>query len=104
MQLNDPSLLKKMAFIGGAWVGADSGATHAVRNPSTGVEIAQVPDLGAEETERAIAAADAALPAWRAKTAKERGALLLRWYEQILSNQEDLAVLMTLEQGKPLSE
>lgn len=104
MLLNDTSLLKTLAFIDGAWVAADSGSTHAIRNPSTGAEITQVPDLGAAETERAIAAAAAALPAWRAKTAKERGILLRRWYELILANQEDLAVLMTLEQGKPLAE
>lgn len=104
MLLKDTSLLKTLAFIDGAWVSADSGATHAIWNPSTGAEIAQVPDLGAAETERAIAAAAAALPAWRAKTAKERGILLRRWYDLILANQEDLAILMTLEQGKPLAE
>lgn len=104
MLLKDTSLLKTLAFIDGAWVAADSGSTHAIRNPSTGAEIAQVPDLGAAETERAIAAAAAALPAWCAKTAKERGILLRRWHDLILANQEDLAVLMTLEQGKPLVE
>ncbi len=104
MLLKDTSLLKTLAFIDGAWVAADSGATHAIRNPSTGAEIAQVPDLGAAEAERAIAAAAAALPTWRAKTAKERGTLLRRWHDLILANQEDLAVLMTLEQGKPLAE
>lgn len=104
MQLQDPSLLKTLAFIGGAWVGADDGATHAVRNPSTGAEIDQVPDLGAAETERAIAAAAAALPAWGAKTAKERATVLRRWHDLILANQEDLAILMTMEQGKPLTE
>jgi succinate-semialdehyde dehydrogenase/glutarate-semialdehyde dehydrogenase len=82
MLLKDNSLLKTLAFIDGAWIAADSGATHAIWNPSTGAEIAQVPDLGAAETERAIAAAAAALPAWRAKTAKERSAILLRrWYD-----------------------
>lgn len=104
MLLKDTSLLKTQAFIDGNWVAADSGSTHAIRNPSTGAEVAQVPDLGAAETERAIAAAAAALPAWRAKTAKERGILLRRWYDLILANQEDLAILMTLEQGKPLAE
>ncbi len=104
MQLKDASLLKNLAFISGAWIGADSGATHAICNPSTGAEIARVPDLGAAETERAIAAANAALPAWRNKTAKERAALLRRWHDLIMTNQEDLAVLMTLEQGKPLVE
>ena len=71
MQLKDTSLLKTLAFIDGAWVGADDGASHAIRNPSTGTEIARVPDLGANETGRAIAAADTALPVWRAKSAKE---------------------------------
>ncbi len=104
MLLKDTSLLKTLAFIDGAWIAADSGSTHAIRNPSTDAEIAQVPDLGAAETERAIAAAAAALPAWRAKTAKERAALLRRWHDLIMANQEDLAVLMTLEQGKPLAE
>jgi len=104
MQLKDASLLNTLAFIDGAWVGADDGASHAICNPSTGVEIARVPDLGAAETERAIAAADAALPAWGNKTAKERAALLRRWHDLIMANQEDLAVLMTLEQGKPLVE
>ncbi len=104
MQLQDPSLLKTRAFIGGAWIAADDGTTHAIHNPATGAEIARVPDLGAAETERAIAAADAALPAWRAKTAKERAALLRRWHDLILANQDDLALLMTLEQGKPLAE
>ncbi|MBI2307483.1 MAG: NAD-dependent succinate-semialdehyde dehydrogenase [Rhodocyclales bacterium] len=102
--LKDPSLLKTQAFINGAWVAADNGADHAIHNPANGAEIARVPDLGANETERAIAAADAALPAWRAKTAKERAALLRRWHDLILANQDDLAVLMTLEQGKPLAE
>jgi len=103
-QLKDAALLKNLAFIDGAWIAADDGATNAIRNPSTGAEIARVPDLGAAETERAIAAANAALPAWRGKTAKERATLLRRWHDLILANQEDLAVLMTLEQGKPLAE
>ncbi|MBI5861408.1 MAG: NAD-dependent succinate-semialdehyde dehydrogenase [Rugosibacter sp.] len=104
MQLKDTSLLKNLAFINGAWIGADDGTTHAICNPSTGAEISRVPDLGAAETGRAIAAADAALPAWRSKTAKERAALLRRWHDLIMANQEDLAVLMTMEQGKPLVE
>ena len=104
MPLNDAALLKTQAFINGAWVGADDGASHAICNPATGAEIARVPDLGAVETERAIAAANAALPAWRSRTAKERAALLRRWHDLILTHQEDLAVLMTLEQGKPLAE
>ena len=104
MQLKDPSLLKQKAYIDGAWIVADSGGTNAVRNPANGEVVAHVPDMGADETRRAIAAADAALPAWRAKTAKERAVVLRRWYELILANQEDLAQIMTLEQGKPLAE
>ena len=104
MQLKDATLMKHLALIDGAWIAADDGASHAIFNPSTGAEIARVPDFGAAETTRAIAAANAALPAWRARTAKERAILLRRWHDLILANQEDLAVLMTLEQGKPLAE
>lgn len=104
MQLKDSALLRERAYINGAWVGADAGATHPVVNPANGREIARVPDMGGDETRRAIAAAAEALPLWAGKTAKERGAILRRWFELILANQEDLAVLMTLEQGKPLAE
>ena len=104
MKLKDMSLLRQQAFIDGAWVDALDGATHAVVNPSTGAEIARVPDMGADETEQAIDAAARALPAWRARSAKDRAGLLRRWYELILANQEDLAVLMTCEHGKPLAE
>jgi len=104
MQLKDPTLLKQQAWIDGAWSVADHGATNAVRNPANGETIAQVPDMGAAETRRAIAAADAALPAWRAKTAKERAAILRRWFELIIANQEDLAQIMTAEQGKAPAE
>ncbi|MHB1373327.1 MAG: NADP-dependent succinate-semialdehyde dehydrogenase [Thauera sp.] len=104
MQLTDAALLRTEAYIDGQWIQADAGARFAVSNPADGSVIASVPDLGAAETRRAIAAAEAALPAWRARTAKERAAVLRRWFELILANQEDLAVLMTAEQGKPLSE
>ncbi|MBS0371596.1 MAG: NAD-dependent succinate-semialdehyde dehydrogenase [Proteobacteria bacterium] len=104
MKLKDMSLLRQQAFIDGAWADALDGATHAVVNPATGAEIARVPDMGADETEQAIDAAARALPAWRARSAKDRAGLLRRWYELILANQEDLAVLMTCEQGKPLAE
>jgi succinate-semialdehyde dehydrogenase/glutarate-semialdehyde dehydrogenase len=104
MKLKDISLLRRQAFIDGVWCDAADGAAHAVVNPSTGEEIARVPDMGADETEQAIAAAARALPAWRARSAKDRAGLLRRWYELILANQEDLAVLMTCEQGKPLAE
>ncbi len=104
LSLNDQSLLQTQAYVNGAWRDAFSGKSFPVTNPATGEEIAKVADLGAEETRQAIDAADAALPAWRAKTAKERAAILRRWFELIMAAQEDLAVLMTLEQGKPLTE
>lgn len=104
ISLQDATLLKTQAFIGGQWVDADDKATHAIVNPANGEAVAQVPDMGAAETQRAIVAANAALPTWRAKTAKERATLLRRWYELIMANQDDLAHLMTLEQGKPLAE
>jgi succinate-semialdehyde dehydrogenase/glutarate-semialdehyde dehydrogenase len=102
--LADPNLLKSAAYIDGAWCPADSGAGFAVTNPADGSLIAAVPDMGEVETRRAIDAANAAWPAWRAKTAKERSGILRAWYDLILANQEDLARLMTAEQGKPLAE
>ncbi|WP_176593217.1 MULTISPECIES: succinate-semialdehyde dehydrogenase [Sphingobium] len=102
--LADGSLLRSACFIAGAWTLADSGATLAVTNPATGELLATVPDMGAAEANRAIAAADAAWPAWRALTAKERAALLRKWFDLIVANQEDLATIMTAEQGKPLAE
>ncbi|MCA1804863.1 MAG: NAD-dependent succinate-semialdehyde dehydrogenase [Xanthomonadaceae bacterium] len=104
MELQDPDLLRQQAYINGAWVEADSGAHHPVRNPANGEQIAQVPDCGATETRRAIDAAHAAFPAWRALTAKERGRLLRHWYDLIMEHQEDLAHILTLEMGKPLAE
>jgi len=104
MQLRDPSLLRQQAYIGGEWRDAASGATLAVTNPADGSALGSVPDMGQAETREAIAAAERALPAWRAKTGKERGAILRRWYDLILQNTDDLALLMTLEQGKPLAE
>ncbi len=99
-----PALLKDLAYIDGAWTKADSGLTFDVTNPATGDRIASVPRMGAPETRRAIAAAAAALPAWRAKTGKERSVILRRWFDAIVRHQDDLALLMTLEQGKPLAE
>ncbi|MHB1360482.1 MAG: NAD-dependent succinate-semialdehyde dehydrogenase [Rhodocyclaceae bacterium] len=104
MQLRDPQLLRHQAFIAGAWAAADSGATVAVTNPATGATLASVPDMGATETRRAIDAANAAWPAWRALTAKQRGAILRNWHDLIVANADDLALLMTSEQGKPLAE
>ncbi len=102
--MKDSSLLRQSAYINGKWEAAESGRTFPVTNPATGEVLAQVADCGPAETQRAIAAAEAALPAWRAKTAAQRGALLMRWNDLILENAEDLALLMTLEQGKPLAE
>jgi succinate-semialdehyde dehydrogenase/glutarate-semialdehyde dehydrogenase len=104
MQLRDPDLFRQQAFIAGAWVSADSRATVAIRNPATGDNIAAVPDMGAAETRRAIEAAHAAWPAWRELTAKQRGAILRKWFDQIVAHADDLALLMTSEQGKPLAE
>ncbi len=103
-RLNDERLFRQQCYIDGAWVDADSGATFPVNNPATGEVLGTAPKLGAAETARAIAAAERAWPAWRAKTAKERSNILRAWFNLILENQEDLAVLMTLEQGKPLAE
>lgn len=104
MQLNDSALFRQQAYIDGAWCDADNGQTLDVNNPATQTVLGHVPKMGAAETQRAILAAQQALPAWRAKTAKERAVILRRWFELILQNQEDLAQLMTLEQGKPLTE
>ena len=104
MQLQDPGLLRQQAFLCGAWVDADSGATVTIRNPATGEVIAAVPDMGAAETRRAIAAADAAWPGWREMTAKQRSVILNKWYDLIVAHADDLALLMTSEQGKPLAE
>ncbi|MEG7362287.1 NADP-dependent succinate-semialdehyde dehydrogenase [Pseudomonas citronellolis] len=104
MQLKDPSLFRQQAYIDGAWVDADNGQTLKVNNPATNEIIGSVPKMGAAETRRAIEAADRALPAWRALTAKERANKLRRWFELMIENQDDLARLMTLEQGKPLTE
>ncbi len=102
--LHEPRLKRDQAAIDGQWIGANSGATFAVSNPADGSVIAQVADLGQAETVRAIEAANRAFPAWRSRTAKERSRILRRWFELITAHQEDLAVLMTLEQGKPLAE
>jgi succinate-semialdehyde dehydrogenase/glutarate-semialdehyde dehydrogenase len=98
------STIRSQAYIDGAWIGADNGATFAVVDPATGDEIARVPDMGAAETERAIAAAAKAFPAWRKRTAKERSDILRRFHDLMMADQERLAQLMTSEQGKPLGE
>ena len=102
--LKNEFLLRQRCYIRGAWVDADSGKTISVTNPATGEVIGTVPRMGAAETRRAIEAAEDALPAWRARTAKERAAILRRWFDLMMANQEDLATLMTAEQGKPMTE
>ena len=97
-------LLRQQCYIGGEWLGADSGETIAVTNPATGEQLGTVPKCGATETRRAIDAAEAAFPDWRARTAKDRAAVLRKWFDLIMHNQEELARLLTLEQGKSLAE
>ncbi|MGE6568140.1 NADP-dependent succinate-semialdehyde dehydrogenase [Shewanella vesiculosa] len=104
MKLIDPSLLRQQCYINGQWRNADSGKTIAIANPGTHEVIGHVPVMGNAETLAAIDAANAALPAWRALTAKERGQKLRRWFELMLQHRDDLALLMTTEQGKPLAE
>ncbi|MDD5287299.1 MAG: NADP-dependent succinate-semialdehyde dehydrogenase [Desulfuromonadaceae bacterium] len=104
LTLKDPTLLKRQSYLDGQWLAADGGINIDVTNPATGEKLGTVPRMGAEETRRAIEAANRALPGWRAKTAKERSTILRRWYDLMMDNQEDLAVIMTAEQGKPLAE
>ncbi|WP_020205446.1 NADP-dependent succinate-semialdehyde dehydrogenase, partial [Cupriavidus sp. WS] len=102
LNLQDPSLLRQQCYVDGRWI---DGERHIdVTNPATGARVAQVPQLGADETRQAIEAANRALPAWRARTAKDRSALLRKWFELLLANQDDLARIMTAEQGKPFAE
>lgn len=102
--LQDPRLFRQQCYVGGSWVDADSGEVLPVSNPATGETLGSVPKLSGAEVGRAIVAAKEALAAWRTRTAKDRSVLLRRWFDLILAHQEDLAVLMTLEQGKPLAE
>ena len=104
LELKDPTLLREACYIDGKWVGADSGQTIDVTNPASGEVLGTIPKMGADETRRAIEAANAAYPAWRAKTAKERATILRKWFDLMMENQEDLAKMMTAEQGKPLKE
>jgi len=101
MKLNDPTLLKERCYVGGEWVGE---STQAVNDPATGEVLARVPRFGAAETTDAIEKAEAAFPSWSRKTAKERSVLLRRWFDLMLANKEDIALIMTSEQGKPLAE
>ena len=104
MQISDPKLFRQQCYIDGAWVDADSGETQNVTNPATGKILGAVPKMGATETRRAIEAADAAWRAWRKLLAKERAAILRNWFNLLLENQQDLATIMTAEQGKPMAE
>ena len=102
--LKDPALLRQQCYVDGQWRDADNAATRPVVNPATGQPIGTAPLFGATETRRAIEAADRAWPAWRAKTARERSAILRKWNDLILAHADDLALILTLEQGKPLAE
>ena len=104
MALRDPELFRQQGCIGGEWQDADSGATVTVNNPADGLPVGTMPRMGAAETNRAIAAAEAAWPEWRKRTAKERSQIIRRWHDLILENIDDLALFMTLENGKPLAE
>jgi succinate-semialdehyde dehydrogenase/glutarate-semialdehyde dehydrogenase len=101
-KLNDAALLRDQSYINGAWVGA--AASFDVTNPADGVTIGSVPNMGATEAQQAIDAAAAAFPAWSAKTGKERAAIMRKWFDLMIANADDLAALMTAEQGKPLAE
>jgi len=102
--LKDPKLFHQQCYVDGQWVDADGGQTIAVTNPATGGVIGTIPKMGASETRRGIEAADRALKAWGARTAKERSAVLRKWFDLMMANQDDLALIMTSEQGKPLAE
>ena len=104
LTLKDPSLLANRAYVNGEWVPADSGETLDITNPATGEVVASVAKCGTVETRRAIEAAEKAQKSWKLKTAKERSALLRRWFNLMMENQDDLAAILTAEQGKPLAE
>jgi acyl-CoA reductase-like NAD-dependent aldehyde dehydrogenase len=104
VQLKDMSLFRQQCYIDGQWVDADDKSTLAVYNPADGQQIGTVPKMGEAETRRAIETAHEAMKEWRARTAKDRSAVLRKWFDLMMANQEDLAVLMTVEQGKPLAE
>jgi len=103
-RLKDPRLFRQQAFVAGSWVDADGGATVVVADPATGAEIGTVPALGEQETRRAVKAAEEAWPAWRSRPSSERGRLLEEWCRLMVENIDDLSLIMTMEQGKPLAE
>src|SRR5512140_4022929 len=100
-RLKDPSLLREHCYIDGAWVGTPA---HPVNNPATGAELAKVPQMTAADTTHAVEAAERAFPAWAKLTAKQRSNILRKWFDLIIANREDLALILTSEQGKPLAE
>lgn len=104
LPLTDQTLLRQQCYLNGQWTVADNGQTIDVTNPATGDKLGTIPKMGTQETRRAIEAANSALAAWRTKTAKERATILRRWFELMMAHQEDLAIIMTAEQGKPLAE
>ncbi len=104
LNLKDPTLLRQQCYVDGQWLDARSGGTKQVTNPATGAVLGTVPGMDADETRSALEAAAAAFPAWAARTAKDRSMLLRRWHDLMLANADDLAILMTAEQGKPLAE
>ncbi|MDH4104576.1 MAG: NADP-dependent succinate-semialdehyde dehydrogenase [Gammaproteobacteria bacterium] len=104
LELKDPTLLRQQCYVDGEWRNADGGGSNPVTNPATGAVLGTVPNMGAAETRSAIEAAAAAFPAWSARTAKDRATILRRWHDLMLANADDLAKLMTAEQGKPLAE
>jgi succinate-semialdehyde dehydrogenase/glutarate-semialdehyde dehydrogenase len=104
ISISDKSLIRTQAYIGGDWVDSDSGKTYEVKNPANGKVIAEMAECGTAETRRAIEAAGHAMDAWRGKSAKQRAAIMRKWFNLMMENQEDLAQIMTAEQGKPLAE
>ena len=104
MQLKNPALFQQKAYVNGEWIDADSGEVVEVTNPANGEVLGTVPNMGADETRRAIEAANAAFKPWAAKSAKERAGVLMKWFHLIVENADDLATIMTFEQGKPLFE
>ena len=104
LELNNPALFREQSYVNGEWVSAVNGETFEVTNPADGSLLAEVAELEIAGARAAIEAANAAWPAWRSRTAKERSAILRRWFDLMLENKEDLAILMTAEQGKPLAE
>ena len=104
MQLADKNLLKTKAYINGEWVDGEGGGTFAVTDPATGESIADVASCGTAETRRAIEAAEAAMPSWRKRSVKDRAGILRKWFNLMMDAQEDLAQILTAEQGKPLAE